>query len=437
MSAASSEPTSATPFATIEAAIEDFRNGKMVVIVDSEDRENEGDVCVASEFVTDEHITFMAVHARGLICMTMAPDRIDQLGLQLQAPNNGTTFETAFTVSIEAAEGVTTGISAADRAHTIRVAAKPDATPRDLVSPGHVFPLRARPHGVLERTGQTEGSVDLAKLAGLQPSAVICEVMNDDGTMARVPDLVEFCKIHNLNMISITDMIEYRRRTESHVERRGMAKLPTRRGEFHTFGYESTVDGAEHLALVVGDVKGASDVLVRVHSSCVTGDVFGSLRCDCGDQLDHAMDEIQAAGCGVLIYMQQEGRGIGLLDKLRAYELQEQGRDTVEANEDLGYAADLREYHLAAHMLQDLGVKSVRLLTNNPMKLDQMQLFGMPVSERVASETGPRVENRTYLRTKRDKLGHLLSHLENGTIAGGIVGAAAQRDAEKAFAHQS
>lgn len=400
---------SESPFASIEAAIEDYKAGKMVVIVDDEDRENEGDVCVAAEFITEEQITFMAIEARGLICMPMDQDHIDQLDLELQAPNNKAGFETAFTVSIEAAEGVTTGISAADRAHTIRVAAKPDAKPSDLDRPGHVFPLRAKRNGVLERTGQTEGSVDLAKLAGLQPSAVICEVMNDDGTMARVDDLIEFCKRHKMNMISIADMVEYRRRTEIHVERTSSSALPTAYGSFEVIGYKGSIDGAEHLALVKGDIKNADDVLVRVHSSCVTGDVFKSLRCDCGAQLEQSLELLQAAEAGVLVYLAQEGRGIGLVEKLRAYELQQNGRDTVDANLELGHAADPREFHAAAHILRDLEVASIRLLTNNPRKVDEISQYGINVSERVAIETTPTESNLNYLRTKRDRMGHILS----------------------------
>ena len=416
-----------SPFASIEAAIKDYQAGKMVVIVDDEDRENEGDVCVAAEFVTEEQITFMAIEARGLICMTLSPDRIDQLDLPLQAPNNKAGFETAFTVSIEAAEGVTTGISAADRAHTIRVAAKPDAKPSDLDRPGHVFPLRAKPHGVLERTGQTEGSVDLAKLAGLEPASVICEVMNDDGTMARVPDLVEFCAKHDMKMISIKDMIEYRRRTELHVERTSVAELPTTHGTFQAYGFRGQVDGLEHLALVKGDVDGSADVLTRVHSSCATGDVFGSLRCDCGEQLRSALADIEAAGAGVLVYLAQEGRGIGLIEKLRAYELQQNGHDTVDANLELGHEADSREFHAAAHILRDLGVQSVRLLTNNPRKVESLELFGVPVTERVQHETEPTSVNLSYLRTKRDRLGHVLEH---AALGGVLTGASESRTEE-------
>jgi len=408
-----------SPFASIESAIKDYQAGKMVVIVDDEDRENEGDVCVAAEFITEAQITFMAIEARGLICMTLAPERIDQLNLPLQAPNNKAGFETAFTVSIEAAEGITTGISAADRAHTIRIAAKPDAKPSDLDRPGHVFPLRAKHHGVLQRTGQTEGSVDMAKLAGLEPASVICEVMNDDGTMARVPDLIEFCAKHDMKMISIKDMIEYRRLTEIHVDRTSVAALPTIHGEFEAYGYKGQVDGLEHLALVKGDVKGAHGVLVRVHSSCTTGDVFGSLRCDCGEQLRQALADIELAGQGVLVYLAQEGRGIGLSEKLRAYELQQNGHDTVDANLELGHEADSREFHAAAHILRDLGVGSVRLMTNNPRKVEELRLAGVEVSERVQHETEPNSANTSYLRTKRDRLGHTLAHAALGGAATG------------------
>jgi 3,4-dihydroxy 2-butanone 4-phosphate synthase/GTP cyclohydrolase II len=406
-----------SPFASIEAAIEDFRAGKMVVIVDDEDRENEGDVCVAAELVTEEQITFMAIEARGLICMTLAPERIDQLELPLQNQHNKAGFETAFTVSIEAAEGITTGISAADRAHTIRVAAKADAKPSDLDRPGHVFPLRAKHHGVLERTGQTEGSVDLSKLAGLQPAAVICEVMNDDGTMARVDDLIPFCEKHDLKMISIEDMIEYRRRTELHVDRTSVSKLPTKHGEFTAYGYRGTVDGLEHIALVHGDVTNAENVLVRVHSSCVTGDVFGSERCDCGAQLEQSLAAVQSADAGVVVYLAQEGRGIGLSEKLRAYELQQNGHDTVDANLELGHDADPREFHAAAHVLRDLGVKSVRLLTNNPRKVASLEAYDVPVTERVKLEVASNDTNRSYLRTKRDRLGHLLSDAALGSAS--------------------
>lgn len=424
-----------SPFDTIESAIEDYRAGKMVIIVDDEDRENEGDVCVAAEHVTAEQITFMAIEARGLICMTLAPERIQQLDLPLQNPRNKAGFETAFTVSIEAAEGVTTGISAEDRAHTIRVAASPTCKPEDLDRPGHVFPLRAKPHGVLERTGQTEGSVDLAKLAGLQPASVICEVMNDDGTMARVPDLQEFAKKHGLKMISIEDMIEYRRRTELHVERASIAHLPTRRGDFEVYGYRGIVDGTEHMALVKGDISSGKNVLVRIHSSCTTGDILGSLRCDCGEQLERAIEEIEAAGRGVLVYLAQEGRGIGLIEKLRAYELQQNGRDTVDANTELGHQADSREFHAAAHILRDLGVRDVRLMTNNPRKIEDLEAYGVSVSERVPHEVMSSAENRRYLLTKRDRLGHILS---DASLAGSVdqpASRADERAVEPSLAH--
>ena len=406
-----------SPFAPIEQGIEDFRAGKMVVIVDSEDRENEGDVCVAAEFITPEIINFMATYAKGLICLTLSPEKCDNLGLSPMAPANGTPYDTAFTVSIEAAEGVTTGISAADRSHTIKVAAAKDATSSDIVMPGHMFPLRARPHGVLERTGQTEGSVDLSKLAGLEAAAVICEIMNDDGSMARVPDLAAFCETHGLNMISITDMIEYRQRTEVNVERSVTIDLPTRYGDFRAVGYGSKIDGRQHLALLKGDVENAADVLVRVHSECATGDVFGSLRCDCGDQLEAALTAIDEAGSGVLLYLAQEGRGIGLLNKLRAYELQENGLDTVDANIELGFDADLREYDVAAQILRDLGITTVRAMTNNPRKIEALERYGVTVSERVTIETEPHEGNRSYLQTKRDKLGHLLSHASLDTVS--------------------
>lgn len=417
MHSSNSPEAAASHFASIEEAIEDFRSGKMVVIVDSPDRENEGDVCVAGELVTADQVNFMATHARGLICLTLGPDKCDGLQLPLQAPKNGTPYDTAFTVTIEAAEGVTTGISAADRAHTVRVASRAGSQPHELVRPGHVFPLRARPGGVLERTGQTEGSVDLAKLAGLEPAAVICEVMNDDGTMARVDDLVGFCEKHGLKMISIEDMIEYRRRTERHVERTAVAELPTRFGTFTAAGYQSLIDGKQHMALISGDVAGSADVLVRVHSECCTGDVFGSLRCDCGDQLHAAMQQINEHGTGVLLYLAQEGRGIGLLNKLRAYELQQQGADTVDANLDLGFEADMREYDMAAQILRDLNVTSIRLLTNNPDKIAALESGGITVIERVGLEIEPHDENRSYLRTKRDRLGHILTSSALGSVS--------------------
>jgi 3,4-dihydroxy 2-butanone 4-phosphate synthase/GTP cyclohydrolase II len=398
-------------FAAVEEAVDDVRNGKMVIVVDSPDRENEGDLCMAAEFVSAADINFMAKHGRGLICLTLTPERCDDLGLQPMAPNNQTPYGTAFTISIEAREGITTGISAADRAHTIRVAVDPLKGARDLIAPGHVFPLRARSGGVLERTGQTEASVDLARLAGLTPAGVICEVMKDDGTMARVPDLATFGAEHGIRIITVADLIEYRRRTERLIERMAAATLPTVYGEFQAVGYISKLDGKHHLALVYGDVDGAPDVLVRVHSECVTGDVFHSLRCDCGEQLEHALVHIVNAGRGVLLYLAQEGRGIGLLNKLRAYELQEtRGLDTVEANVELGFAPDLREYGIGSQILADLGLTTIKIMTNNPRKIEGLEGFGLTVTEQVPIETTPHEYNLAYLRAKRDKFGHRLHH---------------------------
>lgn len=399
-----------TAFATIEEALAEIRAGRMVVVVDDEDRENEGDLTMAAQFATPQAINFMATHGRGLICLAITPERAEALRLQPMVRDNQSRFGTAFTVSIEAREGVTTGISAADRARTIQVAVDPSSRPEDLVQPGHVFPLIARSGGVLARAGQTEAAVDLARLAGLIPAGVICEVMNEDGTMARVPDLVRYCQRHGLKMVTVADLIRYRRRTEKLVRRVASVQLPTQFGDFVAYGYESLVDGEQHLALVKGEVEGQENVLVRVHSECLTGDVFHSLRCDCGDQLQAALDAIEQEGRGVLLYMAQEGRGIGLLNKLRAYELQEQGRDTVEANLELGFAPDMRDYGIGAQILADLGLSSIRLMTNNPRKLVGLEGYGLTITERVPLEVCPRETNLRYLQAKREKLGHILHH---------------------------
>jgi 3,4-dihydroxy 2-butanone 4-phosphate synthase / GTP cyclohydrolase II len=397
-----------TPFATVEEAVEDIRNGRMVVVVDDPDRENEGDLVLAAQFATPEAINFMATHARGLICLCLTGERCEELGLPQMAQRNEAPLGTAFTVSVEAREGVTTGISAADRAHTIQVAIDPESTPHDLVQPGHVFPLRARDGGVLVRSGQTEAAVDLARLAGLSPAGVVCEIMNEDGTMARVPDLVPYCEQHGLRMITVADLIEHRRRTEKLVERVVSVQLPTEFGLFSAIAFRETLTGREHLALVMGDV--GENVLVRVHSECLTGDVFHSLRCDCGEQLEAALAAIAAEGSGVLLYMAQEGRGIGLLNKLRAYELQERGLDTVEANLALGFAADEREWGIGNQILADLGITTMRLLTNNPKKVSGVEAYGLKVTEQVPIEMPPHPENVRYLAAKRDKLGHKLHH---------------------------
>ena len=399
-----------TPFATIEEAVEEIREGRMVVVVDDPGRENEGDLTIAAQFATPEAINFMATHARGLICLCLTEERADEMGLRPMTDHNEAPLGTAFTVSVEAREGVTTGISAADRSHTIQVAIHPSSTPHDLVQPGHVFPLRAKPGGVLERIGQTEAAVDLARLAGLTPAGVVCEIMNDDGTMARVGDLVPYCERHGLKMITVADLVEYRRRHEKLVERGAAVRLPTEFGEFQAIAFREKLTGKTHVALVKGNVDGAENVLVRVHSECLTGDVFHSLRCDCGEQLEHALAQIETEGSGVLLYMAQEGRGIGLLNKLRAYELQEQGLDTVEANVELGFPADAREYGIGNQILADLGLSTIRILTNNPKKLTGIDGFGLTVVEQVPIEIVPRDENRAYLATKRAKLGHRLHH---------------------------
>jgi 3,4-dihydroxy 2-butanone 4-phosphate synthase/GTP cyclohydrolase II len=397
-----------TPFASIDEAVEDIRSGKMVVVVDDPERENEGDLVVAAQFATADAVNFMATHARGLICLCLTGERCEELGLPQMTPRNEARLGTAFTNSVEAREGVTTGISAADRAHTIEVAIDPHSTPHDLVQPGHVFPLRARDGGVLVRAGQTEAAVDLARLAGLAPAGVVCEIMNPDGTMARVPDLIPYCEEHGLRMITVADLIEYRRRTEKLVERVVSVQLPTAFGAFKAVAFRETLTGRDHVALVMGEV--GDDVLVRVHSECLTGDVFHSLRCDCGEQLEAALAAIAAEGNGVLLYMAQEGRGIGLLNKLRAYELQEQGLDTVDANLALGFAADEREWGIGNQILADLGITTMRLLTNNPKKVSGVEAYGLKVTEQVPIEMPPHPENARYLAAKRDKLGHKLHH---------------------------
>ncbi|HEY7179382.1 MAG TPA: bifunctional 3,4-dihydroxy-2-butanone-4-phosphate synthase/GTP cyclohydrolase II [Gaiella sp.] len=397
-----------SPFATIEEAIEEIRAGRFVVVADDADRENEGDLTIAAQFVTPDAVNFMATHGRGLICLCLTPERCDELGLRQMTDQNEAQFGTAFTVSIEARDGVSTGISAADRARTIQVAVDTTSTPHDLVSPGHVFPLRARAGGVLKRSGQTEAAVDLARLAGLAPAGVVCEIMKDDGTMARVPDLVEFCERHGLKLVTVADLIEYRRRTEKLVERVVSVRLPTDYGDFQGVAYRETLTGKQHVALVMGDVDGKEDVLVRVHSECLTGDVFHSRRCDCGEQLEQALARIRREGEGVLLYLAQEGRGIGLLNKLRAYELQEQGLDTVEANIELGFKADAREYGIGSQILADLGLTTIRVLTNNPKKISGISGFGLEVVSQEPIEVEPNDDNREYLETKRDKLGHTI-----------------------------
>jgi 3,4-dihydroxy 2-butanone 4-phosphate synthase / GTP cyclohydrolase II len=399
-----------TPFSTVEEAIEDVRAGRFVVVVDDPNRENEGDLMIAAQFATPDAINFMATHARGLICLCLTEERTDELGLRPMTDHNEAPLGTAFTVSVEAREGVTTGISAADRSHTIQVAVHPETKPSDLVQPGHIFPLRAKAGGVLERIGQTEASVDLARLAGLNPSGVVCEIMNADGTMARVPDLVPYCERHGLKMITVADLVEYRRRNEKLVERGASVRLPTEFGVFEAVGFREKLTGKTHVALVKGDVDGAENVLVRVHSECLTGDVFHSLRCDCGEQLEQSLARIETEGTGVLLYMAQEGRGIGLLNKLKAYELQEQGLDTVEANLELGFPADARDYGIGNQILSDLGLTTIRILTNNPKKLTGIDGFGLKVVEQVPIEIAPNEENQRYLTAKRDKLGHRLHH---------------------------
>jgi len=398
-----------TPFAPIEDAVDAIRNGRMVIVIDDEDRENEGDLTIAAEKITADAINFMATHGRGLICMPMTAERLEQLDLPLMVPQNTARFETAFTVSIEAKASTSTGISAADRAATVRAAIDPKTQPADLARPGHMFPLRAQPGGVLVRAGQTEAAVDLARIAGLYPAGVICEIMNRDGSMARVPDLMKFAKRHKLLVITIADLIRYRMRTEGLVRRVATASLPTVHGGFTLVAYQSVIDGETHIALVRGDIGDGERVMVRVHSKCLTGDVFHSLRCDCGPQLDGAIEQIAKDGRGVLLYLNQEGRGIGLANKIRAYELQDQGFDTVEANERLGFQADQRDYGIGAQILRDLGVRTMRLLTNNPRKFVGLEGYGLAVAETLPLEIPVQEHTQRYLKTKKDKLGHKLS----------------------------
>ena len=395
-------------FDTIETVVADLRKGKMVIVVDDADRENEGDLVMAAQFVTPAAINFMAKHARGLICVPTTSDRLQQLGIERMVKQNREVFRTDFQVSVDAAHGISSGISAADRARTIEIMASPTATPDELVQPGHVFPLRAKSGGVLQRAGHTEAAVDLVHLAGARPIGVICEIMNDDGTMARLPALVKFAKKHRLKICTIADLIEYRRTREKLVEKVETIKMPTDYGDFDLHLYRSKIDGQHHLALVRGDIAKKDNILVRVHSECLTGDVFGSRRCDCGPQLHSAMRQVAEAGRGVILYMRQEGRGIGLAPKIKAYKLQEEGLDTVEANLKLGYGMDLREYGLGAQILVDLGLKTIRLLTNNPKKVVGLKGYGLKIVQQVPIKVIPNVHNERYLKTKKQKMGHLL-----------------------------
>ncbi len=400
-----------TYFSSIDEALEDIRAGRMVVVCDAEDREDEGDLVLAAQFATPDAVNFMAKEGRGFICLALTPERCEELGLELMPAKNESSLRTAFTISIDARERVTTGISAHDRARTIQIAIDPRSRAEDLKQPGHVLPLKARYGGVLERAGHTEAACDLARLAGLYPAGVICEILNDDGTMARVPDLLDYCRRHGLRMVTIADLIEYRRRRDKLIERITEARIPTREyGDFDVVGFRSLVDGRHHLAWIKGAISGEEDVLVRVHSECLTGDVFGSLRCDCGQQLASALGRIEHEGRGVLLYLAQEGRGIGLLNKLRAYRLQENGLDTVDANLELGLPADLRDYGIGAQILVDLGLTSIRLLTNNPKKIVGLEGYGLRVTDQVPIEHPATAHNRGYLEAKRDRLGHSLHH---------------------------